>query len=355
MTIEQTPRELRMREFRTVRGESTDEDWAATAWATLVLRGGTSHEAADEALLQVLELVRESGEGPQELYGPPEEWARERVAEWATEGSPAFRDDPTRLRDLPAGAAAMAVVLTLLLGLASAMQREWSVNWTFARLFLPFLGSLLGLGVMAMWNWASARRSMTASAAISGGVLLLGSAALVTVFAATSTHPVARASLAWCLPQALAYGVLAWLLNTLVPDPPAVDAAPDDEAWSQNLARMLRSRPDLTEERVQQVLGEARSHAAATGHTLQEEFGDPAAYVAQVSPRPMVKARRSALYQVGMLALYVWLGWDTLTGGSTGARVFYGVALACLGVCAVLATVRFARLSWQSRRHGRAS
>ncbi|WP_409485403.1 hypothetical protein [Arsenicicoccus dermatophilus] len=335
--------------FRAVRGRAADEDWAGEAWLALVLRGHVGVEAADHALGEVLELVRSSGEGPEELYGPPDRWAEDTLRQWAAEGSDAIQDPPTRWRDLPQVAAVTAVGVTLVCALVCVLRTEWTIDWTLAWVLLPFLGSLVSLGAITTWESAVARWSTTWGAAAVLGVIAAGSLGIAALFAVTDAHPLAHASIGWHLPLAAAYAALAWVLGRVIPDPGPEQTRPlTDEAWAHDLARILRTRGDLPEPQVGRVLEDARAHAQQTGAPLVEEFGSPAAYAAQVSPRPIVRARRSAIFQTGVLALCAWLASEQLVDASHPwpARVCFWLALACLAFLAI-------RTWWQVLPRGR--
>ncbi|GAB46905.1 hypothetical protein [Mobilicoccus pelagius] len=336
-------------EFRAARDRAEDEDWASAAWFALVMRGQVSADAADRALGQVLDLVRSSGEGPEELYGPADEWARGRMEEWAVHGSDVIRDEPARWRELTQVAAATAVGVTLLCALVCALQGDRSLDWTLAWVLLPFLGSLVALGALTTWEHVVSRHSIGLGAAAAGGVVALGSAGIAGLFALTNPHPLGHGSILWHLPLAAGYALLAWLLGRFVPDPEKDGTSrptpTDDETWTRELARILRTRGDTTEAQVRRLLDEARTHAAHTGTPLVEEFGGPAAYAARVSPRPIVRARRSMVYRIAVLALAAWVWWTPFTDGtqSTPARVLWGFALACLALAAVQACWAYVR------------
>ena len=341
--------EVAPHEFRAVRGCPEDEEWASTAWLALVMRGQVSAVAAERALGEVLDLVRATGDGPADLYGPPEEWAQERLQEWAAQGSDVIRDEPARWRDLPEIAAITATGVTLLMLLVCALEAEWTVDWTLAWVLLPFLGSGAMLAAVTTWEHVVSRHSLAVGIAAAGGVVLGAAGALAGLFALTDAHPLAHASLLWHVPLAAAYAALAWLLGRLVPDaepnPTSRAARLPDEAWTRELARILRTRGDTTETQVRRLVEEARAHAESTGASLAQEFGSPAAYAAQVSPRPLVRARRSVAYHLGMLALWLWVGGDLLFDGSTSTlmRVIAWLAVVCLGLAAAQACWRYAR------------
>lgn len=339
--------------FEAVRGSAHDEAWAQDAWLALVLRGRIDTDHADAALGEVLDLVRESGEGPLELYGPADEWAAERVAQWAAEGSDAIADEATRWRDAPVVAAVMAVVLSLLMGVARVLEGEWTIDWTLGWILLPFLGPFVMVLTTTAWERTVTRRPMAVGALVAGVVFAAGIAGLTTLIMGTNPHPVAHASIAWAVPLAVVYGVLAWLLDRLAPATPPADGPVGDDAWAGDLARILRSRGDTTESQVARIVDEARAHAAASGGSLAAEFGSPAAYAAQVSPRPVVRARRSALYRVGMLALAAWVGWGVL--GDTQAwpaKVLFVIAIVGIGYEAARALWRYA-VAARAERAGR--
>ncbi|WP_407568111.1 hypothetical protein QK900_07840 [Arsenicicoccus dermatophilus] len=319
--------------FRAVRDRAEDEEWATEAWLALVLRGHVEVAAAEHALGEVLELVRSSGEGPEELYGPPDRWAEDTLRRWAAEGSDAIQDPPTRWRDLPQVAAVAAVGVTLVCALVCVLRTEWSIDWTLAWVLFPFLGSVVALGAITTWESVVTRWSTTWGAAAVLVVIAAGSLGIAALFAVTDPRPLAHASIGWHLPLAAAHAALAWLLGRVIPDPGPEQARPlTDEAWVHDLARILRTRGELPEPQVGRVLEDARAHGQQTGAPLVEEFGSPAAYAAQVCPRPIVRSRRSAIHRTAVLALCAWPASDLLLDASRSwpARVFSWLALACL-------------------------
>jgi len=350
-TQEHETRTTLIDQFHTARGVEADEDWAARATLTMVTTGQVGLTASERTLRPVLDLVRETGEGPEELYGPADQWAREQLRAWAAEGSEVLHDEPAQWRDLPQLAAITGAGTSLLLGLAAVLQGEWAITWTLGWLVLPFVGSLVALGAVTLRERVVARHSQASGAAAALAVVAAGSSALAGVFLLTNPYPVARASVLWCLPLAALHAGLAWLFGRLLPGRPARRGPLDDAAWQAELARILRSRGDTTETQVRHILDEATSHALQAGTTLHAEFGAPAAYAAQVAPRPLVRARRSALYRVGMFALWLWLCWDLVVGADTWpARLFWWTGLAALGLSAASTLWRYARFSWQARR-----
>jgi len=136
--------------FREARGSADDRAWAERAYYRL-FRDDVRSSAAARALDQALDLVRESGEGPAELYGSADDWAEEQRARWAEEGSDVTDDSGAQLRDVPLIASVGAVVLTLLLGVVHALSGEWQVTYTIGLVTMPFTISAAAL--LSLWTY----------------------------------------------------------------------------------------------------------------------------------------------------------------------------------------------------------
>ncbi|AKT50419.1 hypothetical protein ADJ73_02155 [Arsenicicoccus sp. oral taxon 190] len=330
--------------FHEARGSADDRAWAERAYACL-FREDVRSAAAARALDQALDLVRESGEAPGELYGSADEWAADQRARWVEEGVDVTDDTGAQLRDVPLVASVGAVVLTLLLGVVHALSGDWQVTYTVGLITMPFTVSAAAL--LGLWTYERLLRRRRAAVAAAVGTVLVCAVAIALVFAVGNPHPVAQASVLWLVPLAAGYAGLAWVLGRAVPDRPAAVISsrrrlPDDD-WTAELARLLRSRGDVTEDRVRTITEEARAHAAQAGSTLDEEFGAPGAYAQRIARNPRVRARRGVVARLALLGIWVWLLLDAGLGGASAWTIGWRSLLLLILV------VEAARVCWRYR------
>lgn len=343
--------------FREARGSADDRAWAERAYYRL-FRDDVRSSAAARALDQALDLVRESGEGPEELYGSADDWAEEQRARWAEEGSDVTDDSGAQLRDVPLIASVGAVVLTLLLGVVHALSGEWEVTYTIGLVTMPFTISAAAL--LSLWTYERLlrRRRVAVAAAGALGTLLVCAVAIALAFATGNPHPIAHASVLWFVPLLGGYAGLAWVLGKVVPDAPAATRTSrrrlDDDDWTAELARVLRSRGDVTEDRVRTITEEARAHAAQAGSTLDDEFGTPGAYAQRIARDPRVRARRGIVARLALLGIWVWLLLDAGLGGESAWTIGWrSLLLLVLVVEAVRVCWRYRELLTSGRVNDR--
>lgn len=79
--------------FAAARGVPGDKDWAAAAAGRFLL-DDVRKEIVLRELTEALAAVEGSGQGPEELFGPAADWARERAAEASAAGEPVLDTDP---------------------------------------------------------------------------------------------------------------------------------------------------------------------------------------------------------------------------------------------------------------------
>lgn len=319
--------------FISARGVPADAEWATTALGTLMIRADASPSATRRALVEVADLVATSGESPDELYGPPAEWAREQVATWREEGTAFVSDpEPASPRDVVTISAVVACVITVMLLIVMTVKGEWQVDYTVGILTFPFTGALTTMIGQSVWERVLRRHSLPVAALAGGAVFAVGIALITSVFMLGNPYPVAHGSVWWLLALAAGYALLAALTARLPGSGvrrgarPVGDDQADGDAWLRQVAGILRLEAAMPEARVQTILAEATAHADETGHSLREEFGNPRAYAARFLPDTTNRARRTAWWWTGILVLMGVLvfgdlpatGWDvsTLSGWS---------------------------------------
>lgn len=331
-------------DFLRVRGCRADEQWAERALRALVSRGQVDEKVAEVALGEVLALVRQSGEGPPELHGEPEQWARERLDAWLQEGLDVVRDDAIRWRELPQGAAGLGAGISLLLGLLAVLKGEWTIAWTVGLILLPLGVAAVVLATLLAWERAVAWHSRAMAAVSAVLTALVGAGLVMALHGLTTTLALARASVLWWLPLAAAHAGLALALGRLTSKHGTSTGSMTDAEWTAELGRILHSRGAMTQDQLGGVVAEAQDHARSAGTSLVAEFGSPAAHATRICPRPLVRARRSALARLGFLAVAGWGLADLLTDHmSREGDLLLWAGLGCLALASVQMLWRYGR------------
>ena len=303
-------------------------------WASLVAfrlsMDGVATSAARRELRRVADVVRESGEGPEALFGTPDEFARQVQDDAAEAGEPLVDSSPDAAwRDvLPVGLT-VAAGTSVLFAVVWLIRDGLTTNVSWGTLFAPGLVGVTGVTVMTLWERMLVRASRLVAVLTCAAALAAMACAiafwLVEVNAGTRLF---TGSTLWLFALTPAYGALAWLAEKMLPQaPPArttseaaaaglADDAWADDAWAEELAGTLRLRMDLPEARVREIVREARAHAAESGRPLVEEFGAPARYAARFRRDRATASRRMAWLYTGMAALVLTISLGTfLTDG----------------------------------------
>ena len=239
-----TPLAATIEAFDDVRGDSMDGVWAyGVSWA-LMMRDVDARLVA-QGLGEALEVVRETGYGPADLFGSPREHADELYERWLEDGR---------------------------LVLADRLRQTWPD------------AIRLGLGLSA------------------------ACAVLVLAWALIQVEPIGSTVTLRLLPIALATGVgcsvglVVWSRRHRPRGRAAAPDAPAEVRWSAELTEILRTRHAMSAARVRDVVAEAHLHAADSGTSLHEEFGTPEEYAARFAPD---RARRSRFTVAGLTGLLV--------------------------------------------------
>ncbi len=290
--------------YRSERDSTEDEGWAQEAAATLALEG-VGGPAIRRELEDALALVRETGEGPAELYGDARAWARTRLREAPEEGRVLVDETPdTSWRDALVVGCVTAAVLTLMLMLVVLVKDGLTTDYTWGWVLFPLASGLMCTLALAVWERVLLRRARWVAVAAAGAVGLVGVAGLTWLVMGADRVVATTSTFAWGA-LVVGYGVLAALLDRLLPEGPgrAPGRPLDDEEWERRLAGTLRLRMDLDEARVRDVVREAKAHAAESGRGLAAEFGDPAAYAARFQPDRPARLRRTAWFRTSLVPL----------------------------------------------------
>lgn len=334
-----------------VRGQEQDERWAQDVVAVL-LHESVGGAAIRRELQDALPLVRESGEGPEALYGDPREWALARLREAPEEGRVLVDATPdTSWRDALVVACVVAAFITFLQMIVVLFKDGWSTDYRWGWMLFPLAASLMCTLALATWERVLLRRPRSVAVAAAGAVVLLG-VALATWLVMGADRVVATAgTLGWAV-LVIGYAVLAGLLERVLPERAGWRSGRplDDEEWERRLAGTLRMRMDLDEARVRDVVHEARTHAAEAGHGLVEEFGDPALYAARFTQDRPARLRRAAWAQTALVPLALLIvGIALVEGTDEGWN-----ALMWSGLLMLLVSAWSAWEAWRRVRRGSA-
>lgn len=220
---DRTPIPATVEAFEHARGVAPDGVWAyAVAWALLLRDVQT--DLVDDGLREALDLVRQTHESPEDLFGPAPEHADALWARWQADG--VLRLSGPEPLSWPGA-------VRLGLGMSSA----------YAVLF-----ALLQLATGDL-DAASVVRVVLVSLALGMGTVLL---------------------------------LALWGRRHQRPAPGS--DAPADARWSLELTEVLRTRYSLSGRRVRDVVAEAHAHAHEAGRPVREEFGTATAYAARLAP-----------------------------------------------------------------------
>ncbi|MGO1562897.1 MAG: hypothetical protein ACTHW7_13850, partial [Actinomycetaceae bacterium] len=257
-----------------VRGESADERWASAAAVTLVL-DDVRDDLAAAAVQGVAAEMSRSGEGPEDLYGSPRQWAARMRREWAGDGLAVRESGEPAVRDLPGLVLVMTAWLSFLFLLLAVVTLGWGEPISLAGAVAPaFLGAATML-VHAAYTRTRERRSHRAAVVLSGVTTLGVAGAGAALFLSTNDVTVAASAGWWHLLATVAYAAIAARVllgpgrgeggrgeagrgtggrghNAGQDDVPAVLTSEElsDPEWVREAARALRARADLTDRRV---------------------------------------------------------------------------------------------------------
>lgn len=315
MTRHEPPLPALLDRFAVARGVPADEDWAAAAAGRFLL-DDVREEIVLRELTEALAAVEGSGQGPEELFGPPVDWARERAAEASAAGEPVLDTDPPLMwRAAPCNALIIAALFSVPFAAVFAFRDGLSVDYTWGHVLFSLVLAVVMTVVITLWSQTILRRSFSATVGIvaAGAVPLVVGAGFLLPW--LSEQPLFTGSVGWYAAIVAGYlglGALGfWLLPTDdVPD--TTTQTPDDDAWALVLGGVLRSKLAYSDARVREVVDEARAHAAASGRPLAEEFGTPQDYAARFRPDRGRRLRWEAILLTAVAVYWVGKLWAQL-------------------------------------------
>jgi hypothetical protein len=314
MAEAETPIPATVEAYEQARGEALDGTWAfAVSWKLLMKDVDVT--LVDEGLREALVLVRETGESPEELFGPPADYAGELYQRWRSEGrlNPAAVKVPNSRSIVASSLKAGAGIALVLFVLDLVGGRDLPVGF----LGLPLVLGFAAIGGLAFWEWASREWALPVVVTVMTTATVGIAAATVVVLEVTSGTSLGSL-MPWLL---LAEAVVLWTASRMVlvlvtaKTFAAVQEDPDDEQWVRRFSSVLRGPGWQSDARVREIVAEARSHAAESGRTLGEEFGPPDVHAAAYG----VDVRRRTTLKIAFYAVLVGLNLVPMVDGFSWA------------------------------------
>ncbi|GGF43572.1 hypothetical protein GCM10010922_18850 [Microbacterium sorbitolivorans] len=340
-----TPIRSAIEAVRAARGEKADEAWAEAVSFELVMTD-VRVELVARALSEAAEQIAQADEPAAELFGDAREWAAGRRAEWVADGADWSDDDePTSVKGALFMVLLAAAGISLLFVAQTLLTAAWSEEISLAGAIFPTLLGAATVGAHALFTRLRERRSQLAAVAGTAALLLAVGGTLTAVAWLSNGISLGIATGWWHLAAALVLGILAFAALQFLPAPRRrVAAGPrDDDAWLKELGASLRTRGDITDHRANEIVEEAREHAADSGGSLGDEFGTPRAYAARFAKNPVVPARRRAIFSAALATVaLVVLAIDLSDGGDFPYATFAWFAILALNAALTLAAWRTA-------------
>lgn len=325
-----TPLAETIEEFEHARGDGMDGAWAhAVSWA--LMRRDVEPDLVSHGLQEALEVVRQTQEPPEDLFGTPDEHADALYEQWQSEGRlRLWEASRITWREVPSSGFAWSALIALVFMVLLLVDGETTTTWTLGRILLT---AALGLGTAAaaaVWD-TMVRRRGTAIAITGTGVTVLAMAAVtVGINKWSEEHPFATASTWWFLAVAGTCALLSTTWRRWLDSRPTPGLHPVVEAqeWSRQLAAILRGRLSMSDARVSAILAETQAHATEAGRSVQDEFGTPEEYAARFGPDLARRSRLTVVFYVLLSGLNIRPMLDEVTW----VNVVLAVGFACLAV-----------------------
>jgi len=234
MAERETPLPAMHDAFDRARGEDMDGVWAyGVSW--LLLKRDVESAQIRDGLAEALAVVEQTGESPEELFGPPREHADALYDRWVTDGQLVLAARVTSWRDVIGLGLAMsgffAVLSFAYLVVRGELSSETVVQFVVIALVIGVLSSV----GHALWERRHQPRGLSSD-------------------------------------------------------------TPADLRWSVELTEVLRTRFAMSGRRVRQIVAEANAHAAEAGRPVAEEFGTPTSYAARFAPDLRRRSRLTAVF-----------------------------------------------------------
>lgn len=312
-----TPLAATIESFADARGDYADTMWARGVSMALLLRG-VADQQVREGLVEALDVVRETQEPAEELFGTPGDHADSLYARWLEDGRLHLSSAADLTwREVPSSGLAWSAFFAVLFPTVQLLRGETTMTWSLGTVLI-----VVGMGIV-LAAAATAKETLTkrhgfvAGLVGAGATIALSATALALANEGLRQRPIGTAGTWWFLvvAAACALGATAW--RRLVVDArPTSSAAPraashtDADEWSRELAAILRVRHSKSDVEVSTILAEAHAHADASGHTVQDEFGAPEEYAARFGPDLLRRSRLKIAFYLFVAALWlVQLPW----------------------------------------------
>ncbi len=353
--------------FEEARQQPADREWAEHVMGRWLL-GGVSHDLITNELTQVLELVHESGEGPEQLFGGALDYVEIQLKQWRADGAPIQPLEPdTRWRDVPVVAAGTATLITVLFLILEIVAGNWSTTYTLGKVVTP---ALMGTtAVVAITTFETLLMHTRRIWSIAGAliVVVIGVSITTATFILGNDHPLYDGSLWWYTGLVAIHALGTTAISRLLADSDEIRtraqaAAPQehddgtstqdthsvtsmdvsDEQWAAQLAGILRLRIESPETEIRSTIAEARQHAAMQDTRLVEEFGPPSHYASRL-PRSTAgrRIRRRWRRTLWVLAVMIlgYFAFEGLQHGWELDNVRWLAAIAFVAACSTTVSI----------------
>ncbi len=225
--------------FGAARGVEADEGWAfALSWHLMM--SDVDVDQVREGLEEALDVVRATGESPEQLFGSASEHADALQDQWIAEGRLVLADNRDGWPEVVRLGIGMSVAYAVLLGVVTWVRGDLTGTGAAVRVVLIALA--IGMGgsfAHGLWTRRHHRRA------------------------------------------------------------PSIDAPGTNRAWTLELTEILRTRYAMSGPRARRIVAEAQAHALETGRPVEAEFGTPTAYAARFAPDLRRRSRlTTAFYAV---------------------------------------------------------
>lgn len=323
--------------FEQARGNADDK-----AWARLVISrfffDNVNSDLMTKELGGVLELVRQTGDNPQQLYGAASDYVDGQVRLWRADDVP-FEQTRTTTgwREVPVLSSVLSAFLAVLLLVLEVIAGNSITSFTLGKVLTPLLAGTAVIIAMTAFDSLVIRIRRLGAFLVSSAIVVVAMVTIGLLFAAGNDEPLFFGSAWWYVVLIALHAVIALIASlfrprsqrrekSAVPMPDdsfpswkftvdlteTPEPAPDHE-WVRQFAAALRLR-GMQEAQVQSAISEARQLAMTRGITLREEFGPPGEYASRVPRSTTAKRTRELWRRVAWLMTIPAFGYFAFEG-----------------------------------------
>ncbi|MGO2633481.1 MAG: hypothetical protein ACTII3_04755 [Galactobacter sp.] len=302
--------------FREAGGTEADLEWAEDAAFELLWKD--VKEPYIEAVMGIAaQTLTEAGEPTRDTFGDAEDWAHGQVEWLKSEGLDAFGSSrgPVPLRVAVANCLWVAAWFSVLL-FANALLNllPGRTQWEFTPVVaaLPLMLAALCTLTYGIYAAVRPRQPFGVAVALSALAAVLG-IAVSTWFLILVRDSGPEWPWPWMAALVPFYAFLAWGVGRFWPERSGASddvehalalSDPDSPEWTLRLQAALRTRDDVTEEKIAAVMHDVRSHLLDSGARPASEFGSPEGYANTVRPDGWLKPRRRAWFYLSLTLLW---------------------------------------------------